>query len=222
MPSPPSTRQRSTSSGSSRRTGHRRSPHAGRPGSGFALDDDELAAGAGGRRRGGEDRGVGVARPRVREDGDAPHPDSRPPRSPPSRSPTARPPGASQTKSPGCPSARAAPTTRSRVAARPSSRGGCDTFAHRLAAIVAGAHDAPLPTLPRPTSNCGLTIASTSPHRRSRRAIGRQHLRQRDEGDVDDDQVGPERQLGGSSARALTRSITVTRAIVAQRQSSWP
>ena len=55
----------------------------------------------------------------------------------------------------------------------------------------------PLPIRSRPTSNCGLTIARQSNVGGGAREHGRQDLAQRDERDVDDDQVRRVRELLG-------------------------
>ena len=61
------------------------------------------------------------------------------------------------------------------------------------------ADDALLPCL-RPASNCGLISASRLHRRRRKRQRRRQHELQRDEADVDDDEVGPRRQARAGRA----------------------
>ena len=61
----------------------------------------------------------------------------------------------------------------------------------------------PLPTRSRPSSNCGLTIARISPPGARQRGDRRQHLGQRDEGDVDGGQRRARR--AGRRARARAR-----------------
>ena len=80
----------------------------------------------------------------------------------------------------------------------------------------------PLPTRSRPTSNCGLTRASSrsAAPRRDHRG---EHLAERDEGHVGHDQVRARRAARpASSERALRRSITVTRGSLRSRQCSSP
>ena len=123
----------------------------------------------------------------------------------------------------GCPSAPAARTGRSRGRrrrARPRSR----RRRRRAARRASGSRTTPpRPTPARPTSNCGLTIASASKRGAAHASTAGSTLREGDEGDVDHDQVRARRAAApGSSARALARSITVTRSSSRRDQSSSP
>ena len=121
-----------------------------------------------------------------------------------------------------CPSGPAAPRRRSRAPAGRSRAAAWATV--RIASRrSAASRTTPRPTRSRPSSNCGLTIARTSPPGRQAAGDRRQHLGQGDEGDVDGRQrwarrAGPP----GTIARALRRSITVTRGSSRSRRSSWP
>jgi len=65
----------------------------------------------------------------------------------------------------------------------------------RRAAVIRGAHDSPLPHLVAAGLELRLDERQAVPALGGRVQQGRQHLRQRDEGDVGDDQLGPVGQL---------------------------
>ena len=93
----------------------------------------------------------------------------------------------------------------------------------RLAPLAGVADDPARATRPRPSSNCGFTIASSSPSR----------ARQRDDrpaapslSEMNETSIvarsAAKGSWAGSRSRALTRSSTVTRGSLRSPQSSWP
>ena len=122
-------------------------------------------------------------------------------------------------RSRGCPSARACPRRRPRrLEAEPRAP---RRPPHRLGPLAGSRTTPPRPTRPRPSSNCGLTIAST-------RAPGassgdrREDLGEGDEADVDRDQPGRERQIGWGQLAGVEALDRDTRSSLRSHQSSWP
>ena len=93
----------------------------------------------------------------------------------------------------------------------------------RPAAAPDRAPPRPQPSRSRPTSNCGLTIGSSSPSGGGAGGQRGQHRAQRDERQVGDGELRPgRRSSSGVSVRTLVRSSTRTRSSLRSRQTSWP
>ena len=92
----------------------------------------------------------------------------------------------------------------------------------RLQAVVGVAHDAALPDAAHAPARTAASRARAGRSAARRRRHRRQHLGQADERQVDHDQVGRVGKRRRLRRRAFTRSITVTRAILAQPPIELP
>ena len=220
VPSPPITTQRSTSRASGAST--TMPAPAASPCLRVSLGvEAQRHAGAlrRGDQRGQRRRGVGGA-PVREHGGDAGHGSTS--RTAASRSSSARRPRPARRTSRGCRPARAARTTRSRARTRRGARAAAATPSSASRRSAGSRTTPPLPTRSRPTSNCGLTITSASNRVRRARQHRRQHLRQRDERDVGDDQVRPVRQRAALERARVDPLEHRDARIVAQRQRQLP
>ena len=163
MPSPPRVMQRSTSAGSSSTnvtpsSSPPREPPLGRSRSATTSSHPACSA----ARAAAMIAVLGVARPRVREDGDPPHRDHLVDQSLRIRDPARRRAEADEellvALRPGHAGRR-----RRRACTRPRRAAAATTFATASRRSSPERTTPPLPTRPLPSSNCGLTIASTSP-----------------------------------------------------------
>ena len=111
------------------------------------------------------------------------------------RSARGRPASASHTNVSRLPFGPGSPLEAKPRTAAPSSRAAASPTATSALRRAAGSRTTPpLPTAARPTSNCGLTIARQSYALRGAGEHGREHLGQRDERDIDHDQLGSVRE----------------------------
>ena len=145
---------------------------------------------------------------------------ARPPPAATSSTAPARPPSASHTNVSRLPAGPGRPDGAKPSTDAPRSRARAATATIAARRSAGSRTTPPLPTRSRPTSNCGLTIARQSNALGGAGQHRRQHLRQRDERDVDR-RSGRARtgSASASSARAFMRSMTVTRSSLRSRQS---
>ena len=153
---------------------------------------------------------------RPRRDRPTPQPRSRAARSPPG-------PRRSHRKNSTLPDGPGSGLTVTARAPQPRSAAASATVATASARSAGSRTTPPLPTRCLPTSNCGFTIGTRSPSSAGHADQRVEHQRERDEGEVADDQVDrpADRSPGRGRGRSCGRAPR-TRSSCRSRQASWP